>query len=118
VLGYLALGDQRLGVSLLTALAALTRLSKAPNLGAHLTGYPLEKPAGTACPDLPYSRVHREPHSPLVVFVAIRRVAVIWAIALVAGGFVVIVSGHEATGQFLIFAGGLLGVVGGGYGRT
>jgi hypothetical protein len=47
-----------------------------------------------------------------------RQVAVIWAIAVVAGGFVVIVSGYEATGQFMIFAGGLLGVVGGGYGRT
>jgi hypothetical protein len=80
--------------------------------------YPLEKPAGTHAPICRIPVCIGNLTRQLVVFVAIRRVAVIWAIALVAGGFVVIVSGHEATGQFLIFAGGLLGVVGGGYGRT
>jgi hypothetical protein len=37
VLGYLALGDQRLGVSLLAALTALTSLSEAPDLPTHFS---------------------------------------------------------------------------------
>lgn len=117
VLRYLALRKQRFGIALKPPLAAFACRSEVPKL-AHRCGYPLSEPWGTQSP---ISRIPEPVQTltrSLVVFVAIRRVAVIWAVALVASGFVVGSSGFEVTAQLLVLLGLLLGVVGGGYGRT